>query len=72
MENEHIGSGPISEEEARIGIQMKAQAQKLHRLIAELEALGESDQRAITLAKTNLQQGFMWLNRSIVKPEIFW
>ena len=27
--------------------------------------------RALALAKTNLQQGLMWLTRSITKPETF-
>lgn len=32
---------------------------------------GPLDGRALALAKTNLQQGLMWLTRSITKPETF-
>lgn len=40
---------------------------------ASMNALGyiELDGRALALAKTNLQQGLMWLTRSITKPETF-
>ena len=33
--------------------------------------LDQQDGRALALAKTNLQQGLMWLTRSITKPETF-
>lgn len=30
---------------------------------------GELDGRSLALAKTNFEQGLMWLNKSICKPE---
>lgn len=39
---------------------------------ARIQALGtQLEPRALALAKTNLQQGLMWLTRSITKPETF-
>ena len=39
---------------------------------ARIHALGaQLEPRALALAKTNLQQGLMWLTRSITKPETF-
>ncbi len=36
--------------------------------IDALQNIGGIDQRCVSLAKTNLQQGLMWLGRSITKP----
>lgn len=53
----------ISEGEA-LAAQCKAYINKL--MFAE-----GTDKRSIALAKTNLQQGFMWATRGIVKPTAF-
>lgn len=35
----------------------------------QIEKLNDIDHRSLALAKTNIQQGFMWLNRSLEKVE---
>ncbi len=40
-------------------------------IIDSLEADQGTDKRCVALAKTNLQQGFMWAVRSIAKPDSF-
>lgn len=37
-------------------------------LFKQVSQIDGVDQRALALAKTNLQQGFMWFVRSIAKP----
>lgn len=44
---------------------LEADAGKLFKQIGQIEGV---DQRTLALAKTNLQQGFMWFVRSIAKP----
>ncbi|MNM21451.1 hypothetical protein D3C81_318120 [compost metagenome] len=45
--------------------QLEARAGELFKKVAQVEGV---DQRLLSLAKTNLQQGFMWFVRSIAKP----
>ena len=40
-------------------------------LIDKLMGNQDTDKRLVALAKTNLQQGFMWAVRSIAKPDGF-
>ncbi len=44
---------------------LEADAGELFKQIAEIEGV---DQRHLSLARTNLQQGFMWFVRAIAKP----
>ncbi len=44
---------------------LEADAGELFKQIGQIEGV---DQRTLALAKTNLQQGFMWFVRSIAKP----
>ncbi|NWC72538.1 hypothetical protein HX823_00440 [Pseudomonas sp. P7759] len=44
---------------------LEADAGELFKQIGQIESV---DQRTLALAKTNLQQGFMWFVRSIAKP----
>lgn len=40
-------------------------------MIEKMQATDGLDQRAIAIAKTELQTGFMWLTRAIAQPESF-
>ena len=40
------------------------------KLISKLNQLELTDKRSVALAKTNLQQGFMWAIRSIAQPTL--
>ncbi|MNF18249.1 hypothetical protein D3C80_2222230 [compost metagenome] len=44
---------------------LEADTRELFKQIGQIEGV---DQRTLALAKTNLQQGFMWFVRLIAKP----
>lgn len=81
MDNQHKlikGYGDLSQDEINLINEAKAQGEQLGALIERLEAAEFAqtsdqvpDKRALALAKTNLQQGIMWLVRSIGKPASF-
>lgn len=50
---------------------IKAEGERLKFLIEELKDNPELDQRWVSIAETNLQQGIMAAVRSIAKPESF-
>ncbi|MBC7198164.1 MAG: hypothetical protein H5U32_02835 [Pseudomonas balearica] len=71
MENQHrkiAGYRELSQEEID-GMNsiksLEADVGNLFKQIGEIEGV---DPRLLSLAKTNLQQGFMWFVRSIAKP----
>jgi len=51
--------------------EVKAVANQVGALIDKLMGNPDTDKRLVALAKTNLQQGFMWAVRSIAKPDGF-
>ncbi len=70
-----IGYRTLSEEQKQLMNEAKAQGNELSDFINSIpEKLGSDDAdsaRARALAKTYIQTGMMWLNRSIAKPETF-
>lgn len=50
---------------------IKAKAAEIGEMIEKMQATDGLDQRAIAIAKTELQTGFMWLTRAIAQPESF-
>ena len=81
MDNQHKlikGYRDLSQDEINLMNEAKAQGEQLGALIERLEAADFAqtsdqvpDKRALALAKTSLQQGMMWLVRSIAKPASF-
>ena len=81
MDNQHKlikGYRDLSQDEINLMNEAKAQGEQLGALIERLEAADFAqtsdqvpDKRSLALAKTNLQQGMMWLVRSIAKPASF-
>lgn len=81
MDNQHKlikGYRDLSQDEINLMNEAKAQGEQLGALIERLGAAEFAqtsdqvpDKRALALAKTNLQQGMMWLVRSIAKPASF-
>lgn len=48
---------------------LKHAEERAHRLLDDLVAKGEAvDQRAVALARTGLQQAFMWAARGVFQP----
>lgn len=74
MKDQHekiIGYRDLSQEEIDAMNEVKALAVECGRMIDKLSKVQILDQRSVALAKTNLQQGFMWAVRSIAQPTAF-
>lgn len=81
MDNQHKlikGYRDLSQDEINLINEAKSLGNQLGELVERLEKADFAqtsdqvpDMRALALAKTNLQQGMMWLVRSIAKPAGF-
>lgn len=79
MENQHRhikGYRDLTEADIALINECKQKGAELAALIDRIEggsvvSEGGPDRRAPNLARTNIQQGFMWLIRSIAKPGSF-
>lgn len=71
MDNQHkqiTGYRDLSQAEIDGMNSIKALEADTGALFQQISKVYGVDQRALALAKTNLQQGFMWFVRSIAKP----
>lgn len=76
MDNQHKqikGYRDLTQQEIDLMNEGKELAEKCRVFLERVEFHynGNADRRSLDLAKTNLQQGFMWAVRSIAKPETF-
>lgn len=72
MEKQKLtGYRELRSDEIELINQGKALAEEVNKWLVFLETRNSVDQRAVSLAKTNLQQGFMWATRAIAKPTTF-
>ena len=74
VDNQHkkiTGYRDLSEAEINSMNEAKAMAIQVGELCEKISHLGETDLRWLSIGKTNLQQGFMAIIRSIAKPETF-
>ncbi|PUA17281.1 hypothetical protein [Glaciimonas sp. PCH181] len=75
MDNQHKqikGYRDLSQAEINAMNKGKELAALVGAWIDELQAQGATlDQRAVSIAKTNLQQGFMWAIRGVAQPTTF-
>lgn len=74
MDNQHraiTGYRELSAEEIAVMNEVKAKAVEVGALIQRLQSMPGLDQRAVALAKTELQTGFMWAVRGIAQPTTF-
>lgn len=74
MENQHRkidGDRELSETEIEAMNTIKAIAKKTGDLLETLRDMPGIDQRALAIAKTELQTGFMWATRSVAQPTTF-
>lgn len=74
MDNQHrkiAGYRELNQVEIDMMNRGKCLAAAVGAWVEELQATPEMDQRNVALAKTNLQQGFMWGIRAIAKPTTF-
>lgn len=61
----------LNNEELDLINEGKALAEQCGDFIAKLEGISSNDHNHVALGKTNLQQGFMWIIRSIAQPTTF-
>jgi hypothetical protein len=74
MENQHrkiTGYRELTVEEIELMNEIKAQGENLRALLKKLQLRGDLDQRAVSIARTKLQEGIMWAVRSVAQPESF-
>lgn len=74
MENQHrqiTGYREPSQEEINAMNEVKALAESVGALVEKVSKLPNTDMRWSSIAKTDLQKGFMALTRSIAKPTSF-
>jgi len=74
MDNQHRkikGYRELSQAEINAMNAVKEKAAEVGELVHELEQNKDLDQRWVSIAKTDLQKGFMAATRSIAKPGFF-
>lgn len=74
MDNQHRkikGYRELSQAEINAMNAVKEKAAEVGELVYELEQNKDLDQRWVSIAKTDLQKGFMAATRSIAKPGSF-
>lgn len=74
MDNQHkliSGYRDLSQAEVNAMNNIKALASTVGELITELETITDIDKRWVSIAKTNLQQGFMAAVRAVAQPTTF-
>ncbi len=74
MDNQHRqikGYRELSPDEIALMNRVKAKAEEVGALVGELQQVAGLDQSAVSIARTELQTGFMWAVRSIAQPTTF-
>lgn len=74
MKDQHTkikGYRDLSQAEIDLMNKVKNKATELGELVLELQNTEGLDQRAISVGKTELQTGLMWLVRGVAQPETF-
>lgn len=74
MENQHrkiSGYRELTQQELDTINAIKAKAEEVGDLMERLVNVPGIDKRAVAIAKTELQTGFMWAVRAVAQPETF-
>lgn len=74
MDNQHrkiSGYRELSQAEVDAMNACKAKAEDVGRLLDTMRDMPGIDQRALAIAKTELQTGFMWAVRAVAQPGTF-
>lgn len=74
MDNQHRkinGYRDLSQQEIDGINSLKEAAEQVGQLLESLKDVPGVDQRALAIAKTELQTGFMWAVRSVARPGTF-
>lgn len=65
------GYRKLSDDEVAAANEVKRIASYVEKLVENMTSRVGVDQRAVAIARTELQTGFMWLTRAITKPTSF-
>lgn len=65
------GYRELTEEEKALMNEIKAKGNEVGELLDRLFLIEDIDKRALSIARTDIQTGFMWANRSVAKPNTF-
>ncbi len=72
MQNQPItGYRKLTAQEIELINEIKDQANNLGAAVEMIGQMPDVDKRALAIAKTELQTGFMWLTRAIARPAGF-
>ncbi|MFN4839668.1 MAG: hypothetical protein ACK5MB_04780 [Phycisphaerales bacterium] len=74
MENQHRkikGYRELSQLEIDAMNMIKARGEQIAQLMDDLAKLPDVDKRALAIARTELQTGFMWATRAVAQPTSF-
>ena len=73
MDNEHkiIGYRDLTQDEIDLINEVKEKAMVVAELTTRINALPDIDKRWVAIGITDLQKGFMSINRAIAKPTTF-
>jgi anion-transporting ArsA/GET3 family ATPase len=74
MENQHrkvTGYRELDAAEIDLMNAIKRQGEATRLMVEAISASPNIDGRALAIAKTELQTGFMWLTRAVARPESF-
>lgn len=63
------GYTPPTDEQKALGNSVKVMEEHVMRLLDKLMDDPDTDKRAVAIARTDIQTGFMWMVRSIFKPQ---
>lgn len=65
------GHRSLSADELGLVNAIKAKAEEVRELVERVQSAADVDGRSASIARTELQTGFMWLVRAIAKPTTF-
>lgn len=74
MEDQHkkiTGYRDLTQEEIDLMNKIKEMGEQVKELVGEVRVVPDYDQRWVSIAVTNLQQGFMALVRAVARPSTF-
>lgn len=70
-ETKVTGYRQLSDEEKALMNEIKAKGNEVGVLLDKLFLVDGLDNRALSIARTEIQSGFMWANRAVAQPTTF-
>lgn len=70
-ETKVTGYRQLSDEDKALMNEIKAKGNEVGELLDKLFLVDGLDKRALSVARTDIQTGFMWANRAVAQPTTF-